>query len=84
MAMQLLRGVFYWIICGKSAWIFYTFPLRADIHHFSSKFIVWISAFSNRHYTVAVVTLVAILALVIQPLCGSVFILKNTWWGPDR
>lgn len=48
-----------------------------------NKFIVWISAFSNHHYTVAVVTLVAILALILQPLSASIFILKNTLWGPD-
>jgi len=48
-----------------------------------SKFTVWISAFSNRHYAVAIVTLAAILALILQPLCASILVLKNTWWGPD-
>ena len=33
---------------------------------------------------VAVVTLVALLALLIEPLCASMFVVKNTWWGPDR
>ena len=42
------------------------------------------SAFSNRHYSVAVVTLAAILALILQPLCSTIFVLKDTWWGPDR
>jgi len=50
----------------------------------SSKFLVWIDAISNRHYVVAVVTLLALLALVFEPLCASMFIVKNTWWGPDR
>ena len=72
------------ILRGKSALILYASRLRANIHPFSSKFMVWISAFSNHHYTVAVVTLVAILALILQPLSASIFILKNTLWGPDR
>jgi hypothetical protein len=33
---------------------------------------------------VAVATLIALIALVIEPLCASMFILKNTWWGPNR
>jgi len=49
----------------------------------SNKLFVWISAFSNRHYMVAFVTLVALLALLIEPLCASMFVVKNTWWGPD-
>jgi Protein of unknown function (DUF3433) len=55
-----------------------------DVYPFSSKFFVWISAFSNHHYMVATVTLVALFALVLEPLCASIFIVKDTWWGPDR
>ena len=57
--------------------------LRANIHPFSSKFGVCITAFSNRHYVVAIVTLAAILVLLLQALCASILILKNTLWAPD-
>jgi len=57
---------------------------RVHVYPFLSKFFVWISAFSNHHYMVAVITLAALLALVLEPLCASIFIVKDTWWGPDR
>jgi hypothetical protein len=48
----------------------------------SSKFVVWISAFSNRHYMVTIVTLIGLLALVIEPLCACMFVVSDIWWGP--
>lgn len=42
------------------------------------------SAFSNRHYIVALGALVALVTLIFQPLCASTFIVKDTLWGPDR
>jgi len=57
---------------------------HVHVYPFSSKFFVWISAFSNHHYMVAIITLVALLALVLEPLGASIFIVKDTLWGPDR
>jgi hypothetical protein len=48
----------------------------------TNNFVVWISAFWNRHYLVALATLIALLALVFQPLAAAMFIVKDTWWGP--
>jgi hypothetical protein len=44
-----------------------------------SNFVVWISAFWNRHYMVAFATLLALLALVFQPLAAAMFTVRNTW-----
>jgi len=49
----------------------------------SNKFIMWISAFRNRHYMVAIVTLMALLVLVFEPLSASTLVLIDTWWGPS-
>lgn len=49
-----------------------------------SNFVVWISAFWNRHYMVALATLIALLALVFQPLGAAIFEVRDTWWGPPR
>src|ERR1700683_2406509 len=85
MAMHLQKGVFCWIILGQSTLISHTRRLpHVDIFHFSSKFIVWISAFRNRHYMVAIVTLMVLLVLVFEPLSASTFVLIDTWWGPSR
>jgi len=48
----------------------------------SSKFLVCMTAFNNKHYIVSVVTLISILTLVFQPLCASMFIVMDTLWGP--
>jgi hypothetical protein len=45
----------------------------------SNNFVVWISAFWNRHYMVAFATLLALLALVFQPLAAAMFTVRNTW-----
>jgi ABC-type Na+ efflux pump permease subunit len=80
---------------NKSILLDYTRERCVDFHYpslcanlnillFSSKFGACRLAFSNRHYAVAIVTMAAILALILKPLCASVFVLKDTWWGPDR
>jgi hypothetical protein len=48
----------------------------------TNNFVVWISAFWNRHYMVGLATLITLLALVFQPLGAAMFIVRDTWWGP--
>jgi Protein of unknown function (DUF3433) len=45
-----------------------------------SNFVVWIRAFWNQHYLVAIATLVALAALVFQPLGAAMFTVRDTWW----
>ncbi|KAJ3778951.1 hypothetical protein FB446DRAFT_268736 [Lentinula raphanica] len=50
----------------------------------SNNFIVWTYAARNRHYLVALTTLMVLLTLSFQPLAGALLIVKNTWWQmPD-
>jgi hypothetical protein len=45
-----------------------------------SNFIVWISAFWNQHFLVAIATLVALGSLVFQPLGAATLTVRDTWW----
>lgn len=49
-----------------------------------SNFVVWISAFWNRHYMVAIATLLALFSLVFQPLAAALFTVRDTWWTHPR
>lgn len=44
-----------------------------------SNFVVWISAFWNQHYMVAIATLLVLLGLVFQPLAAAMFTVRDTW-----
>jgi hypothetical protein len=48
----------------------------------TNNFVVWVSAFWNRHYMVGLATLITLLALVFQPLGAAMFEVRDTWWGP--
>lgn len=43
----------------------------------SSNFVVWISAFWNQHYMVAIATLLVLLGLVFQPLAAAMFTVRD-------
>ncbi|KAJ3788686.1 hypothetical protein GGU10DRAFT_285725 [Lentinula aff. detonsa] len=50
----------------------------------SNNFIVWTHAARNKHYLVALTTLMVLLTLSFQPLAGALLIVRNTWWQmPD-
>lgn len=44
-----------------------------------SNFIVWIKAAVNKHYLVALTSLMAIVALSFQPLAAALLVLRDTW-----
>jgi len=45
-----------------------------------SNFFVWARAASNRHYLVALASLMVILTLSFQPLAAALLIVKDIWW----
>jgi len=45
-----------------------------------SNFWVWFRAAANRHYLVALASLMVILSLSFQPLAAALFIVQDTWW----
>jgi len=50
----------------------------------SNNFIVWTQAARNKHYLVALTTLMVLLSLTFQPLAGALLIVNNTWFQlPD-
>jgi hypothetical protein len=44
-----------------------------------NNFVVWMRAFWNHHYMVAFATLIALAALLFQPLGGAMFTVRDTW-----
>ncbi|KAJ3517527.1 hypothetical protein NLJ89_g444 [Agrocybe chaxingu] len=49
-----------------------------------NNFFVWTHAASNRHYLVALASLMVILSLSFQPLAAALLQVKDTWWQePD-
>ncbi|EJD54729.1 hypothetical protein AURDEDRAFT_110239 [Auricularia subglabra TFB-10046 SS5] len=46
----------------------------------SPDIIVWMSAFANRHYLVAVSALVLLFSLAAQPLSGALFVVRDIWF----
>ncbi|RDB16062.1 hypothetical protein Hypma_003454 [Hypsizygus marmoreus] len=50
----------------------------------TNNFIVWTSAASNKHYLVALASLMVVLSLAFQPLAAALLVVKDTWWQePD-
>ncbi|KAG6888940.1 hypothetical protein C0995_004795 [Termitomyces sp. Mi166 len=45
----------------------------------TNNFIVWTSAASNRHYLVALTSLMVLLSLLFQPLSAALLTVKDTW-----
>jgi len=45
----------------------------------TNNFVVWISAFWNQHYMVAIATLLVLLGLVFQPLAAAMFTIRDTY-----
>jgi hypothetical protein len=52
------------------------------IMNYISNFFVWISAFWNQHYMVAIATLLVLLGLVFQPLAAAMFTVRDTFLAP--
>jgi hypothetical protein len=75
------KGVFYWIIPEQSALLSYCCPVVASMNYISN-FFVWISAFWNQHYMVAIATLLVLLGLVFQPLAAAMFTVRDTFLAP--
>jgi hypothetical protein len=48
----------------------------------TNNFFVWISAFWNQHYMVAIATLLVLLGLVFQPLAAAMFTVRDTFLAP--
>ncbi|KAI0058622.1 hypothetical protein BV25DRAFT_1810416, partial [Artomyces pyxidatus] len=46
---------------------------------FFSNAIVWVSATYNKHYLVALTSLMALIALAFQPLAAALFTVRDTW-----
>lgn len=50
----------------------------------TNNFVVWTRATANRHYLVALATLMVILTLSFQPLAAALLTVKDTWYqAPD-
>lgn len=62
----------------------FLFAINNKFFDLFSNFVVWISAFWNHHYMVALATLIALLALVFQPLGGAMFTVRDTWFTHSR
>lgn len=45
----------------------------------TNNFIVWTSAAYNRHYLVALASLMVVLSLAFQPLAAALLVVKDTW-----
>jgi hypothetical protein len=51
----------------------------------TSNFFVWMHALRNKHFLVALATLMGLLALTFQPLAAALLTTKDTWWhAPER
>lgn len=50
----------------------------------SSNFVVWTRAAVNRHYLVALASLMVLLALTFQPLSAALLAVRNTWIALPR
>lgn len=82
MATPLRKGVFCWIIHEQSMPVPEMHSLCAETS--LSNFVVWITAFWNQHFLVAIATLAALAALVFQPLGAAMFTVRDTWWTHPR
>ncbi|KAK0211432.1 hypothetical protein IW262DRAFT_1467913 [Armillaria fumosa] len=50
----------------------------------TNNFFVWSRAAANKHYLVALTSLMALLSLTFQPLAAALLVVRDTWWGlPD-
>lgn len=45
-----------------------------------SNFFVWTRAYNNKHYLVALASLMVVLSLAFQPLASALLVVKDTWW----
>src|SRR4051812_9150548 len=45
-----------------------------------SNFVVWTRAAANKHYLVALATLMVLLTLAFQPLAAALMVVRDTWW----
>lgn len=72
--------VCYWITQEPSISKLVSHPLSSfsDVSIFSN-FVVWTSAASNKHYLVALASLMVVLSLAFQPLAAALLVVKDTW-----
>ncbi|KAG5637195.1 hypothetical protein H0H81_005408 [Sphagnurus paluster] len=50
----------------------------------TNNFVVWTNAARNKHYLVALASLMVVLSLAFQPLAAALLVVKDTWWrAPD-
>ncbi|PBK94756.1 hypothetical protein ARMGADRAFT_1164356 [Armillaria gallica] len=50
----------------------------------TNNFFVWSRAAANKHYLVALASLMVLLSLTFQPLAAALLVVRDTWWGlPD-
>ncbi|KAF5380067.1 hypothetical protein D9615_006118 [Tricholomella constricta] len=50
----------------------------------TNNFIVWKNAAANKHYLVALASLMVVLSLAFQPLAAALLVVKDVWWqAPD-
>ncbi|TFK67568.1 hypothetical protein BDN72DRAFT_90461 [Pluteus cervinus] len=50
----------------------------------SNNFLVWTTATSNKHYLVAIASLMVVLSLSFQPLAAALLVVRDTYWQePD-
>ena len=81
MAIRLQAGVFCWITAEQSMFLSSSlFPLLNS--GVLSNFLVWMQAIRNKHFLVALATLMGLLALTFQPLAAALLTTKDTWWSP--
>ncbi|KAF8156670.1 hypothetical protein B0H34DRAFT_471221 [Crassisporium funariophilum] len=49
-----------------------------------NNFLVWTRAANNKHYLVALASLMVVLSLSFQPLAAALLVVRDTWWqDPD-
>jgi hypothetical protein len=78
-----LTGVSCWITAVQGILHFtITFNALHFIHAdpMPSNFVVWMHALRNKHFLVALATLIGLLALTFQPLAAALLTTKDTWW----
>jgi hypothetical protein len=80
--IHLLTEVYCWTIPAISVYLKFLprfFGFCSCILRFHSNFFVWRRAAANRHYLVAIASLMALLTLSFQPLAAALLVVKDTY-----
>lgn len=72
------KKVFFWTTREQSQWWDLDDHVEADRSN-RSNFIVWSTAALNRHYLVALASLMVLLCLTLQPLAAALLVVRSAW-----